>query len=76
MMLALAPDTVRMDRAVAEYPTFPADFGTRPMQLSAFNSSGVFGDPRGATAETGEKIIGRIVTESVALITRWREATR
>ena len=76
MMLALAPDTVRMDRAVAEYPTFPADFGTRPMQLSAFNSSGVFGDPRGATAETGEKIIGRIVTESVALITRWLEATR
>lgn len=76
MMLALAPDAVRMDRALAEYPTFPPDFGTRPMQLSTFNVSGVFGDPRGATAATGEKIIGRIVGESVALIAQWREAQR
>lgn len=73
MMLALAPDAVRMGRAVAEYPVFPSDFGTRPIQLSTFNTSGVFGDPRGATAETGEKIIARIVAESVAQITRWRE---
>lgn len=72
MMLALAPDAVRMERAVAEYPVFPSDFGTRPMQLRAFNSSGVFGDPRPATAATGEKIIARIVDESVALIERWR----
>jgi creatinine amidohydrolase len=63
-----------MDLAVAEYPTFPSDFGTRPMQLSSFNSSGVFGDPRGATAETGEKIIARIVAESLAEIAKWRES--
>lgn len=72
MMLALAPGSVRMDLAVAEYPTFPADFGTRPMQLSTFNSSGVFGDPRGATAATGERIIGHIVERSVELIAAWR----
>ena len=74
MMLALAPTKVRMDLAVAEYPTFPADFGTRPIQLSTFNSSGVFGDPRGATAAIGEKIIARIVDKSVELIATWREA--
>ena len=74
MMLALAPTKVRMDLAVAEYPTFPADFGTRPIQLSTFNSSGVFGDPRGATAATGEKIIAQIVDKSVELIAAWREA--
>ena len=75
MMLALAPDTVRLDLAVAEYPVFPADFATNPVPLSSFNSSGVFGDPRGATAETGEKIIARIVADSVALIAAWREAS-
>ncbi len=74
MMLALAPEAVRMDRAIAEYPTFPPDFGTRPIQLRSFNSSGVFGDPRGATAATGEKIIARIVAESVREITAWRAA--
>ena len=74
MMLALVPEAVRMDLAVAEYPNFPADFGTRPMQLSRFNSSGVFGDPRGATAATGEKIIARIVAESLASIAQWRES--
>ena len=72
MMLALAPEAVRMERAVAEYPTFPADFGTRPMQLREFNSSGVFGDPRPATATTGEKILGRVVRDSSALIGDWR----
>jgi creatinine amidohydrolase len=72
MMLALAPASVRMDLAVAEYPSFPADFGTRPFQLSTFNSSGVFGDPRGATAATGEKIIARIVDNAIDLIASWR----
>jgi creatinine amidohydrolase/Fe(II)-dependent formamide hydrolase-like protein len=34
----------------------------------------VFGDPRPATAATGEKIIDRIVLESVALIEQWKTA--
>ena len=72
MMLALAPEAVRMERAVAEYPTFPASFGREPMQLRTFNSTGVFGDPRPATAETGEKIIARVVTDSLRLIEDWR----
>lgn len=72
MMLALAPETVRMDRAKPEYPEFPELFGTEPMKLSAFNTSGVFGDPRPATAEKGEAMIAGIAAESVRLIGIWR----
>jgi len=72
MMLALAPETVRMDRAAPEYPEFPALFGSEPMQLSVFNTSGVFGDPRPATAEKGEAMIEGIVAASMRLIALWR----
>ena len=63
-----------MDRAAAEYPDFPPLFGATPMQLSTFNRSGVFGDPRPATAATGEAIIAHVVAESVRLIELWQEA--
>ena len=72
MMLALAPDTVKMDRAAPEYPVFPETFGVEPMQLSSFNHSGVFGDPRAATAAKGEALIGKIVAESLRLVEIWR----
>ena len=72
MMLALAPDSVRLDRAKPEYPDFPPLFGSEPMKLSAFNGSGVFGDPRPATAEKGEALIAGIAAESVRLIRLWR----
>lgn len=72
MMLALAPDAVRLDRAKPEYPEFPPLFGSEPMKLSAFNSSGVFGDPRPATAEKGEALIAGIAAESLPLIALWR----
>jgi creatinine amidohydrolase len=72
MLLALAPDSVRLDRAKPEYPDFPPLFGSQPMKLSAFNSSGVFGDPRPATAEKGEALIAGIAAESLRLIALWR----
>ncbi len=72
MMLALTPGSVRLDRAVPEYPTFPETFGLEPMKLSAFNRSGVFGDPRAATAEKGEALIAGIAEECVRLIGVWR----
>jgi creatinine amidohydrolase len=71
MMLALAPELVLMEKAVAEYPVFPETFGMEPMGLDTFNKSGVFGDPRPATAEKGEALIGGIVEESVWLIRIW-----
>lgn len=72
MMLALAPGTVKMDRAAPEYPVFPETFGLEPMLLSTFNRSGVFGDPRPATAMKGEALIGKIVAESLRLVGIWR----
>lgn len=76
MMLALAPDTVRMERAKPEYPEFPALFGSEPMKVSAFNTSGVFGDPRPATAEKGEAMIAGIAAESLRLIGIWKTKHR
>ena len=57
-----------MDRAAPEYPVFPADFSARPVPLHTFNSSGVFGDPRPATADKGERLISGIVDEAVRLV--------
>jgi creatinine amidohydrolase len=73
MMLALAPDTVRLERAVPEYPDFPPTFGLEPMKLSAFSRSGVFGDPRPATADKGERLIAGISAECVRLVGIWSE---
>lgn len=42
------------------------------MKLSAFNRSGVFGDPRPATAQKGEELIGGIAAESLRLIGVWK----
>jgi len=73
MMLALAPDTVDMTRAAPDYPRFPETFGTEPIMLHEFCGSGVFGDPRPATAEKGEALIGRIVDESFRLVGLFKE---
>jgi len=76
MMLALAPEAVRLARARPEYPDFPPLFGSEPMKLSAFNKSGVFGDPRPATAEKGEALIAGIAAESLRLVGLWRKEWR
>lgn len=72
IMLALRPEAVDMSRAAPEYPEFPPTFGIEPMQLRDFVSSGVFGDPRPATAAKGEALIAGIVAESVRLVSVWR----
>lgn len=68
MVLALKPDAVDMSKAAAEYPDFPPTFGVEPMDLSVFNTSGVFGDPRPATAEKGEALIAKLVGSSLTVI--------
>jgi len=64
LMLALAPDTVRMERAVANYPPeFPSKLlspdGRPACAWTArdFGPSGVIGDPLPATREQGEAIL-------------------
>lgn len=63
--LAIAPELVQRDREAAEYPDLPPDFGTRPMQLHPFSSSGVFGDPRPATAGKGRRVLDATIAASV-----------
>ncbi|MCC5974232.1 MAG: creatininase family protein [Rubellimicrobium sp.] len=72
MMLALRPEAVRMDQARPDYPAFPPDFGTQPMQLREISASGVFGDPRPATAETGRDLIAGIVANCLPLVAAFR----
>ena len=63
IMLALAPDTVRMDEAVTNYPAeFPSKLlspDDRPAcawTARDFGLSGIIGDPLPATAEQGHAI--------------------
>lgn len=76
MMLALRPDAVCMEKAVAEYPIFPASFGIEPMQLSEFNQSGVFGDPCPSTADKGQRLIDGIVANCLGQIDAYRARHR
>jgi creatinine amidohydrolase len=70
MILAVAPALVHADRMAPAYPDLPADFGLRQMALAPLSASGVFGDPRPATAEKGERIIEHVVAESEAIVRR------
>lgn len=76
MVLATAPALVRADRMAAEYPELPADFGLRQMPLAPLSRTGVFGDPRPATAEKGERIIAHVVDESERIVRRVQAAIR
>jgi creatinine amidohydrolase len=70
MILATAPALVHHDRMAATYPELPADFGLRQMALAPLSPTGVFGDPRPATAEKGERIIAHVVDESERVVRR------
>lgn len=67
IVMALAPETVKMDKAIANYPPeFPArTLMTEGRPAAAWTSrdfgpSGVIGDPTGATREQGEKILASL----------------
>lgn len=68
MMLALRPEAVQMNKAAAEYPTFPPTFGIKPMQLREISASGVFGDPHPATADKGQLFLNGIADRALPLI--------
>jgi len=70
-MLHLAPDAVDMERAIANYPTFPEDFGTVAYRWTEFSDSPVLGDARAATAEKGRIILQAVLAnmaKQVALL--------
>jgi creatinine amidohydrolase len=67
MMLAIAPDLVRMDLAEADYPPVPADYAKSGLSMGHLMRSGVFGDPRTATAEKGQRWLDLAAERSAKL---------
>lgn len=76
LMLALAPETVRMERAVAEYPrglpeaSMLSMEGRRPFAwlTRELSASGVLGDPTLASAEKGERLLDSLAAGWARLI--------
>jgi creatinine amidohydrolase len=76
LMLALAPDTVHMERAVANFPpVFPSKLLSQDGRPACawtardFGPSGVIGDPLGATRAQGEDILDTLSDSWVEAIT-------
>lgn len=61
LMLAMYPEHVRMEKAVAEYPERPALYGNSTLSLGDISESGVYGDPTRATAEKGDLMLKAFV---------------
>lgn len=76
MILSIDPDLVHPDRYAPSYPEMPGDFGHRPVRLGDIAESGVFGDPRPATAEKGEAIIETVVGNALVLVEAFERAMR
>lgn len=72
LLLALAPDEVRADRAVAGPVPELADLVRHGVR--SLSESGVLGDPSGATALDGDDMLRRLVDELVAAVDRWASA--
>lgn len=76
ILLALAPAVVRVERFEAG--------DTRPLSLTmdtmrahgvrAVSANGVLGDPHGATAEEGVRLLARLAADLAAFVARWRAA--
>lgn len=62
-MLHLAPGHVAMDKAIANYPEFPEDFGSLAYRWSEFSQSPVLGDATAATAGKGKRILDAVLAE-------------
>jgi creatinine amidohydrolase len=61
LMLAMYPEYVQMERAVAEYPERPSLYGKSSLSLGDLSESGVYGDPTKATAEKGRLLLEAFV---------------
>lgn len=67
LMLEIAPELVHMDRAAADYPDVPEDYGKSEISMGTIMQSGVFGDPTKATAEKGRRWIDLAAERSANL---------
>lgn len=73
LLLALAPDTVRMDLAVPGNvePLQELMPVMRSGSVRAVSESGVLGDPTGANAAEGARLLAGVVRDVGELIARW-----
>lgn len=67
-MLYLAPDFVKMEKAVCDYPNIPIDFDVTPTPWNKITTTAVLGDATLATREKGEAIIEAVVKNIVTII--------
>jgi len=67
-MLHLAPELVRMDKAIVNYPEFPPDFGEVAYRWSEFSASPVLGDAAAATSEKGRIILEAVINRMAELV--------
>ncbi|MCI8557096.1 MAG: creatininase family protein [Lachnospiraceae bacterium] len=57
MMLAACEELVYMEQAVEEYPRRPLLYGMDNTSIGDLSKSGVYGNPKAATKEKGEKML-------------------
>lgn len=69
MMLAIAPETVHMDKAVDEVPNVPRSYLSYGSILRA-SESGVWGEATKGTAEKGERIFERLTEVAAEDLTK------
>jgi mycofactocin precursor peptide peptidase len=72
LLLALAPETVRLDRAAAGNTAPLAELmpAMRARGVRAVSSNGVLGDPAGASAEEGHHMLAALTTTCAAFVAR------
>ncbi|KAA0018386.1 mycofactocin biosynthesis peptidyl-dipeptidase MftE [Antrihabitans cavernicola] len=77
LLLHLAPDRVRLDRAVvgATEPIGDLMPRLRERGVAGVSASGVLGDPTGATPAEGRQLYDALVTRSAAAVNRWSPDT-
>jgi creatinine amidohydrolase len=73
LMLALQPELVRPERAVPGDTSPLAELMPRLREagVGAVSPTGVLGDPAGASAEEGKKLLATLVADALAQIERW-----
>jgi creatinine amidohydrolase len=67
LMLAIAPELVRMALAAPDYPPLPPDYGRSELSMGHLMRSGVFGDPTPATADKGRRWLALGAAQSAEL---------
>ena len=76
LQLALAPGTVRLDRAEAGNTTPIAELmpALRASAVHGVSPNGVLGDPAGASAAEGAAMFGALLADLTAHLKRWPDA--